>query len=231
MNYLWEVMIQAWREGIAESKLRFSIPKEFSAYMEISSAFINQERLEMEQYVEINPYYRFYQIFKDLYDPDYEQGTQLRDSLFNLIMHQLAGNDVRSGMTKEEYYKALLLKDIEEGQSGRLAKEGLGFFDLDEQQVILSGILRLYQTGCSINLFREMMEVLIPDHIIYHNNENTDEIVIYIGKKRTETLDKKLRFLTAAFLNLSGNVGIYYKYHFGIIGVEETMIIDEIALC
>jgi len=44
-------------------------------------------------------------------------------------------------------------------------------------------------------------------------------------------LEKKLQFLISAFLDLSGSVDIYYEYHFGIIGVEETMIIGEIALC
>lgn len=231
MNYLWEVMIQAGREGIPEEKLRFCIPKVFSAYMEVSNVFINQGSLGTEQCVEINPYYRFYEIFKELYQPDYRQGEELRGSLSNLILHQLAENDVLSGMTKEEYHKALLLEDIMEGKNGRLAQKAIIQFTIDEQQVILSGMLRQYRTGCSVDLFREMMKSLIPDSIVYHNNEKTAEILIFIGSKKKGDLDQKLQFLVSTFLDLAGTVDIYYEYHFGIIGVEETMTIGEIALC
>jgi len=231
MNYLWEVMIQAKRQGIPEENLVFCVPEVFSAYMEISNIFINQDNLETGQCIEINPYYRFHEIFKDLHQPDYREGNELQSSLTNLILHQLAGNDVMSGMTKEEYHKKLLLQDISEGKKGRLAKEAMRLFDIDEQQTILSGMLRQYLTGCSIDLFQEMMAVLIPDHIVYHNNQKASEVLIYIGRKRSEQLEKKIQFLISGFLNLAGNVDIYYEYHFGIIGVEETMIIDEIALC
>jgi len=231
MNYLWEVIIQAEREGISAEKLRFRFPKVFSAYMEISNAFINQSTLGLEQCIEINPYQRFYEIFKELYQPDYQQGEALRSSLTNLLIHQLAENDVLSGMTKEEYHKALLLQDILEGKNGWLAENAITLFDIDEQQIILGGLLRQYLTGCSIDLFREMMKSLIPDNIVYHNNDRQSEVLIYIGQKKSDTLEKKLRFLISGFLNLAGNVDVYYEYHFGIIGVEETMIIGEIALC
>ena len=231
MNYLWETVIQARSQGIPEENLYFCVPEVFSAYMEISNVFLNQSGLESEQSIEINPYYRFFEIFKDLYQPDYQQGNELRESLTNLIVHQLAGNDVLSGMTKEEYYKKLLLQDIELGRNGALAKEIIFLFDIDERQIILSGMLRQYQTGCSVDIFREMMGALIPDHIVYHNNERPSEILIYIGRKREEQLEKKLQFLISGFLDMAGKVDIYYEYHFGIIGVGETMMIDEIALC
>ncbi len=231
MNYLWEVLVQARNEAVAEESLRFTIPKVFSAYIEVSNVFINQGNLGREQCIEINPYYRFYEIFKDLYQPDYNEGEDLRASLANLILHQLAGNDVLSGMTREEYHKALLLQDILAGKNGWLGQNAIALFDITEQQVILSGMLRQYLTGCSIDLFREMMTALIPDNIIYHNNENTNEVLVYIGQKKTELLERKLQFLIADFLDLSGVVDIYYEYHFGIIGIGETMTIGEIALC
>ncbi|GLC81727.1 hypothetical protein [Lacrimispora brassicae] len=231
MNYLWEAMIQARNQGIPEENLHFCVPKVFSAYMEISNNYMNQNSLETGQVININPYYRFFEIFKDLYQPDYHQGSELRASLTNLILHQLAGNDVLSGMTREEYYKNLLLQDIKLGRSGALVKEAISLFDIDEQQIILSGMLRQYQTGCSVDIFREMMEALIPENIVYHNNKAPSEILVYISQKREEKLEKKLRFLISGFLDMAGNVDIYYKYHFGIIGVEETMVMDEIALC
>jgi len=37
--------------------------------------------------------------------------------------------------------------------------------------------------------------------------------------------------LTEIFLDIHYQVDVFYEYHFGIIGVAETMIIGEIALC
>lgn len=100
MNYLWEVLLGARKQGIAEDGIRFTMAKEYSAYMEVSNQFLNQKEMEEGQVVEVNPYYRFYDIFKELYQPEMKEYTRLRDSLTNLVFHQLAENDVLSGMTR-----------------------------------------------------------------------------------------------------------------------------------
>ena len=38
-------------------------------------------------------------------------------------------------------------------------------------------------------------------------------------------------FLIKIFVDLPYHVDIYYQHHFGIIGVDTTMKIDQIALC
>jgi len=231
MNYLWEAMIQVKKQGLEASKIRFSMAKIFSAYMEIANPFMNQEQLECGQEIEVNPYYRFYDIFKDLYKPEAELGAQFRENSTNLILHQLAENDAISGMTKEEYYKKLLMKDLEEEVYGVTAKKAMEAFNIEEQQIILRGLLRQYQTGGSLDLFREMMKKLIPYSIVYRNNQETCEILIYISRKREEKLEGKINFLIEMFIDLLGKVEVYYEYHFGIFGIDETMVIDEIALC
>ena len=55
----------------------------------------------------------FYDIFKELYQPEMREFLSLRESLTNLIFHVLAGNDILSGMTREEYYKKLLYQDFQ----------------------------------------------------------------------------------------------------------------------
>lgn len=48
---------------------------------------------------------------------------KLRESVTNLIFHQLAENDAASGMTREGYYKKLLFQDLLDGAYGTMAKE------------------------------------------------------------------------------------------------------------
>ena len=52
------------------------------------------------QAVEVNLHYHFYEIFKELYHPEMREYRKIRDSVTNLIFHQLAENDAMSGMTR-----------------------------------------------------------------------------------------------------------------------------------
>ena len=90
MNYLWEVYLKAGQQGASEHRIRFTMAKEYSAYMEVSYPLLNQDCVETGVAVEVNPYFRFYDIFKDLYHPEMGEYTKLRESVTNLVLHQLA---------------------------------------------------------------------------------------------------------------------------------------------
>lgn len=233
MNYLWEVMVSARIQGISEGCIAFRKAKRYSPYMEVSCPCLNQAYVEAGGYtvVEVNPYYRFFDIFKELYHPQMTEYGQLRESLTNLIFHQLAESDAVSGMTKEEYYKKLLYHDFSSHLFGELMMEEMKLFDREEREIILSGLLRQYQTGSSFDIFKDMMEELIPDNIVYRNNDNFEEIMVFIGQKQEKKIEDKMDFLVQMFVDIPYHVELYYEYHFGIIGIEGTMEIEEIALC
>lgn len=231
MNYLWEVMLKAKEEGISESKIRFQMSTNFIAYMEVSCPYLNQDTLDELPVIEVNPYYRFYSIFKELYHPELAEYFQVRKSLTNLIFHQLAENDVLSGMTKEIYYKKKLYEDFINNLYGVTAMTAMQLFNRDEQEIILSGVLRQYETGSSLDIFKDMVEELIPRNIVYRNNENFHEIIVFIGQKHDKTIAAKMELLIQIFVEIPYTVDIYYEYHFGIIGIDETLKIDEIAIC
>lgn len=231
MNYLWEVMLKAKEQGVPEKNIKFRISENYSAYMEVSYPYLNQDRLENNPEVEINPYYRFYSIFKNLYHPEMRDYPKFRKSLTNLILHQLAENDAVSGMTKEAYYKKLLFQDFADNMYGPSAMTSMGFFDRNEREIILSGLLRQYQTGSSLDIFKDMMEELVPNNIVYRNNDDFHEIMVYIGQKRDKAIAAKIDHLIQLFVEIPYRVEIYYEYHFGIIGIDETMQVDEIAIC
>lgn len=231
MNYLWEVVLKAEKQKIPRNQIQFFIAKSYSAYMEVSDVFLNQKELGEKHQIEVNPYYRFYDIFKELNHPDMKEFPSLKKSLTNLIFHMLAENDSLSGMTKEEYYKKLLYQDIKCNAFGNDAAESASLFLREEQEIILSGLLRQYQTGSSLDIFKDMVEELIPENIVYHSNENFYEILIYIGVRKEAQIAAKIEFLVKMFVDLPYYVDIYYEYHFGIIGMEVTMMMDEIALC
>lgn len=230
MRELWEVVLEAKKEQIPLKNLRFVHEEKGSAYMELSLPFINQDELQGETTIGVNTYCRFYSIFKHMYQPDQKEFPYLRNSLTNLIIHMLAENDARRGMTKEEYYKKLLIRDIQSGVFGNEAINVFVHMEQEEQNKLMSGWLRSYRTGSSLAIFIDMIHSLIDNSIVYHNNDFPEELLVYTSSRKNDELEQRLKFLIELFLDIQYHIEIYYEYHFGIIGMEDTMQIDEIAL-
>lgn len=230
MRYLWEVVLETQQKGIPLSSIRFTHAPNCSAYMELALTCLNQTDIYSNMAVEVNTYYRFYSIFKDIYEPNQRDYKQIKDSLTNLILHVLTENDVRRGMTKEEYYKKMLIKDIKSGNSGEIAKHVIPMLENTSRERLLSGWLRTYQTGSSLTIFIDMIHGLIDNSIVYHSKNYPNEILIYIGSKRTDEIEQIIQCVIEICLDIRYHVEIFYEYHFGIIGIEETMMIDEIAI-
>lgn len=236
MRYLWEVLLAAGTEQIPEEKLRFVHAPRGSGYMELSLPCLNQPWLEEdgqpgEIRIEVNTYYRFYEIFYGMFPPDPMDFPSLRESLTNLSLHMLAQNDVRKGMTREDCHKRLLAKEIINGDFGAAAKSVFLSMDRKEQEKLLSGWLNSYRAGSALPVFLDMVHGLVADSIVYHNNAEPDEILIYTGLRKERGLEQRIQFLIDTFLDIRYHAEVFYEYHFGIIGVEETMRIDEIAIC
>lgn len=185
MRELWEVVLEAKKEQIPLKNLRFVHEEKGSAYMELSLPFINQDELQGETTIGVNTYCRFYSIFKHMYQPDQKEFPYLRNSLTNLIIHMLAENDARRGMTKEEYYKKLLIRDIQSGVFGNEAINVFVHMEQEEQNKLMSGWLRSYRTGSSLAIFIDMIHSLIDNSIVYHNNDFPEELLVYTSSKKT----------------------------------------------
>lgn len=230
MRYLWEVVLEAYREDIPLKSLHFFHDRKGSAYTELSLPCINQEELYGRKEIGVNTYFRFYRIFKGLFTPEQEEFQAVRDSLTDVMLHVLAENDSKRGMTKEEYYKKLLAVDMKTGVNGESAKTVFAMLSKEEREILLSGWLRCYQVGSSLAIFIDMIHNLVKKSIVYHNNDCPDEILIYTGQEKEEQIEQRIQCLQELFLDIHYHVEVYYGYHFGIIGVDDTMKIDEITI-
>lgn len=231
MNYLWEILLQAKTQGIEEKDIHFRQARSYSPYIELAEECLNIKRLEEPCYVELNPNYRFQKVFQELFHPEVTDYPALRKGLFQLLIHQIGENDIRAGMTREEYYKKLLGRSFADGDYGADKKEAYFLFQGEDREILLEGLLTLYREGDSIELFRRVMTALIPRCIVYASNDDPYEILVYVGARQREELEKKVNFVIEQFLNIRYQPELYYEYHFGIIGMEETMQVGEIAIC
>lgn len=228
MNYVWDVIILARQLGVEIKKINFVEAKSYSPYMELSYKDINSTIIEGD--IEVNPYYRFYEIFKDLFNINNSEEVELRETLFDILMHFLSRIDTYEGMNKREYYKKILLKDIENGLLGSILKEKIQLFSVNEQDILAHNIIRLHTTGEMLYLFKDTIKKIFKNPTIYANYEVKDELLIYIRDNKTDLNEAKLEFIKEIFLPIKFRVEIYWEHHFGIIGVDETMKINSIAL-
>ena len=228
MDYIWDIIIKAKNEGMNLGDIKFKLASSYSPYMELSNIDLNFEAVENE--VEINPYYRFFEIFKNLFLPDEDQYQELRETLLDIIIHFLGQTDLKQGMDRVEHHKSFIYREIKNGCFGENIKNGINLFSIEEKNILLQNIYQFYLTGNHIYYLKDTMKKIFKGSIIYLNQEFTNEILLYIKQSQTRENEKKLQVIKELFLPVNFDILVYWEYHFGILGVNRTMRIDKISI-
>lgn len=229
MNYIWEAALAADYAKTAREKITYKPVQNGSPYAEVVLENLNSRELENAE-VEVNPLYRFAREFSALLDVNIKGYEQTRNLLFDIVMHYMVQADLRQGLSRQEYALRFLLKDILEGVCGVRASSVVKSFPTEKLRILLLMILKLYQCGSSVYLFREVMRHIYPDSLIYASNETDRQVLAYIGTKETDGERERLEFLQDMFLPVDFQVFLFWEHHFGIIDVDETMRLDEMVL-
>lgn len=229
MNYAWEAVLQAEKHGRDRDNLRFIEASDPNPYIEVSVIDLNQESPE-EDKVEINPLYRLGDILGQLFNCNIKGYAQLRGIFFDICMHQIVRLDLREGLSKEDFYHNLIIHDIEDGMYGQIARYRFSLFSKVEKKHIARFYLQLLKTGNYLEEFRNVMLRIYPQVFIYENNETVYELLVYLGMKESKEERERTAFLREMFLPLQETVHWFYEHHFGIIGVDETMLVDEMVI-
>ncbi len=221
-------MIQAEAAGKDSREITFRPAESYSPYMELSNPALNFTLIDPE--VEINPYYRFYALFKDFFDINNPEDLEFRQVFFDIAIHFLAEIDRRHGLNKREYYLKFILNDLTNELLGPLIRRKLPLFTKKELQIIANNLLNLYTTGEMLYLLKDTIRQIFLNSLIYANYESKNELLFFINYEKTAANEAKLDGILSLFLPIEFRTEIYWQKHFGIIGHEETMLIDQIAL-
>lgn len=230
MNYIWDILLKADSENIPRKNIKFLPASVYSPYMEIAFTDLNTNSLQEEQSIEINPYYRFHEIFKDLLHVDLNQYKEFREVLFDIIIYYLAELDLSQGLNKQEFYKKFIMKDIIKGLYGEKVCETFKELKKNEIDYLLNSIITLYSTGTSLHLFKKVTRNIFNNSIIYISKDNPKVILIYLGEPNGEKLRRKIDMIINLFLPINMKIDLYWENHFGIIGIDETMKINQIVI-
>jgi hypothetical protein len=229
MNYVWEAALAAIGAGVSPDELRFRPAARPSPYLEVNLPDLNGEALPTPD-VEINALYRFADTFAGLIDTTGGSETEPRRALFNVAFHSILDGELMAGMSRWEYQRRFLAGDLADGVFGEKVREAMPFFDKREARLVMGTLLRQYRQGFSTRLLTGLLRELYPDSITYLYTDERKSLLIYLGREKTERLERQLGAIQDLLIPLGYEARLFWERHFGIIGVDETMIPGEIIL-
>jgi len=222
------VLLKADEQNFPREKIRFKQTTTVSPYMEVAYEELNREHLD-EAPVEVNAYYRFGSIFDHLL-LGLEGYPELRETLYDILMHYLAEINLREGLCKNEYHGLFLRDDVKNGKFGRQFREVFSTFERRHIRFVVESMVRLYKLGPSVELFKSVIRQVYPRSITYLDAVERRELLVYIGRKETPELRKQVNFLLSLFVPFDYVTHLFWDMHFGIIGVNETLELDEFVI-
>lgn len=227
MNLIWEVVLRAKEENISLNNIRFERAEKFSPYLEVINETLNFNGLTPT--IQINPYFRFNNIFDSLVD-NYDENIETKSAFFDIILHLIATLDVKSGLSKKDYYGLFLKRDMDRNSLEFTEYDALSCFPYSQRRYVLESLVKLYTTGFSLKLLETLLQRLYPHSIIYLDTVDKRTLLLYLGQEKTKELEKQVEFLISAFLPIDFDVELFWEMHFGIFDVNETMIMEEFVI-
>lgn len=248
MNYIWEHAIKVLEHGLDQDDTRYKYGRPFSPYMELSFADINQSQPFSEtnngqllKDVEINPFYRYHSIFKGLFKPnlgrEIDHGSEryihenineeVIATIHDITIHHLKDIDVLMGMCLREFYIRFITKDMHDGYFGSYIQKNIGVLSREEQRIVATNLLSLFETGECIYLLKETIRRIFTKAYVFSNAEEKDEIVFFLRTDETDEKWAKIEVIKYIFLPFKCNILIYWERIFGLMGIEEMMKIGE----
>lgn len=234
MNFLWDMVLKARKQGRKEEELFLGQAEEYSPFFEQSFACINETCIH-SGVLEVNLLYRFADIFQDLLNTEScgieeSEYEEFRRYLIDIMLHVLLFSDLRHGLTRREIYISRLLEELRDGTYWMEAAKDFALIEEDKQNRLAALLLIQIETGSSLNRFRSALRILYPDAILYQLKEEGKKLILYLTQKEDDQGKRIIRLAQDLFLPIGFELRVFWKYHFGIIGVEATMQLDEIAL-
>ena len=138
--------------------------------------------------------------------------------------------DLYLGQNKKDIIIKEMVKNIEKGAFGEDIKGNFKVFKEYEKVIIADGLYCMYNFLDMLEAFKKVFKAIFSDSIIYDRLTSETNIVIYLNYKKTKENMLKVDFIKEMFLPLGLEVDLFWKKHFGVIGVDITMRIGEIAI-
>lgn len=234
MNFMWDMALRAYEQGKDEEELFFEQAQEYSPFFEQSFPCINERKVEGDV-IWLNLLYRFADIFQEILAPEglglgEGEYAQFCRYFIDAVLHAILYTDLRHGLTRREIYIHKILEELRNGTFWTDMANNFGMIEESKQGRFASLVLSQMETGSSLRIFRKGVLILYPDAMLYQIKNEPKKLLLYIRNAKTDTDGCQLQFVQDMFLPVGFELRVFWQYHFGIIGAEGTMKLDEIAL-
>lgn len=231
-NYLWYPLTNFVE--IDNCKLKFIVSQVISPYIELNMEDINkidEDSFLEEKIIDINPLLRFQELFFKLERTDLKDyNKEIKELLTNIIFHLIGRIDLYTGQNKKDIIVKEIVKDIKNGAFGKEIKNFFKSFKEYEKYIVADVLYSMYNQFGLIESFKKAFKLIFSDSIIYDNISSTTNLVIYLNYSRNKNNLNKVKVLKELFLPLGLEIDLFWINHFGVIGVNSTMRIGQIAV-
>ena len=234
VNNITDAVIRAVYEDCHFEKkdLFFQQAEKVSPYIETAFTYLNTKHVNNKK-IEVNVLCRYAEIFQELLHPsniDTKEKKELCDFVLDTLVHYLSQIDLRSGLSKKEYIGRLLQMEILNGEFGQKAAENFKKIRKANQFSLALSLSKMYYAGSSVNQFRLVTVRIFPLCSIYRNKLDTNEIYVHIPYEGDEEDHACMEFIIDTFIPLGMVCRVFWKEHFGVLDVDNTMVLDNIAM-
>lgn len=206
-----------WQNYSAENNFCVET-KPLSPYLEVGNIG--------EKILGVNPIPRFHEIFSPLFEYN---STEKFKPLEYCLLHYLAELDLKSGLHKVSAFEHLLDKEIREKIFGERARELYLSLREDEQRIFLIYLRRHEAAHGLRNFFFDATQLFFPETKFYFQ-EWERKLLFCIPVKENEHNKNLMELLIFFLLDMGIAYEIFWNSHFGIIGNEETICLDDFLI-
>lgn len=154
-----------------------------------------------------------------------------KKNIENNAISYLRELDFASGTTVIDIFCEKISEDIRKGILGKNLKKYFLLLNREEQEYVA---LLIYNEKInninSMKNFKFGIKYFFLDSLIYREKHQKNKIIIYINREKNKENIAKIKTLELLFLEFGLELKIFWKNHFGVVSVEETVKINEIAV-
>ncbi|WP_026747430.1 hypothetical protein [Leptotrichia trevisanii] len=154
-----------------------------------------------------------------------------KKNIENNVINYLRELDFVSGTTVIDVICEKISEDIKKGTLGINLKRHFSILNREEQGYVVLLIYneKINGVNCMKN-FKLGIKYFFLDSLIYRQKSEKNKIIVYINKPKNKENVAKIKTLELLFLEFGMELKVFWKNHFGVVNVDETVKIDEIAV-
>lgn len=225
-------MAYVWKNYSTQKKFKITSTS-ISPYIEVWDA--------EQDIIFVNIYLRLYDIlvpFEDNQSAEekvntllelYEEDKRYQD-IVNILIHSIAQQDLCKGLTFQDVVAHILYKRIYNEWYGKEIRDKFNSLKEDHKRIIVRYLAK-YEISHEREIQLDAVTKAIFKEINIYFEKSTGILHFYINEEKNSYNTKLFELICYFFKDIDVKVEVLWKYeHFGIIDVDETMCIGEIAL-